>query len=190
MHASVTANATCARRRSGNGGASELAQLLTESSICYGLIRVAIHVDNNEVARYALVVYVGNSVSSMRKAKIVTHKGQLLDFIGQYHVDLSASEPQEVSTESVLDLVNRTAGVSDHSSKASAAAAATAAAAPPSSVSPRPTTSKYSSPGASLISNPKKGNAVNTTSVPIDFEDADGIKQAIAGVRADGNSNE
>ena len=105
------------------GGVAELQALLTDSLIGYGLVRVTTNVDQNEVTRYCLIVYVGNSVGGLRKVKkregekisknltlfvkgkIVTHKGDILDFIGQYHTDLSATQADEVTPEIVQDLV-------------------------------------------------------------------------------------
>jgi hypothetical protein len=60
------------------------------------------------------------------------------------------------------------------------AAAAAAAAAP----------KKQSTPGASLVTTPKRGNAVNTSSVTLGFEDRPGIAAALAAVRADASPND
>lgn len=164
----------------GTGGASELATLLGPQDICYGLVRCPIVVDNNDVTRFCMVAFVGEAVGGMRKGQVVTHKGQILEFLGQYHCDLAASEAAEVSGDKVMSLVQRTAGVSDNTrsevsprpnAPAAAAAAAPRAKAPPTS--------------ASLVSQPKKGNAVNTSSVALTFDDA--IKDAIAQVRRDGS---
>lgn len=180
---------------SGTGGADELAQLLDEGSICYGLVRVGINVDGNDVTRFCLVSFVGEGISAIRKGKTVSHKEKVVEFIGQYHVDINATERSEVSAAAARTLVERAAGTADHERAAGSTPAAAvkpstpAAAAAPKAAAKAPV-QKYSSPGASLISNPKKGNAVNTSSVALDFEDAEGIKAAIAAVRADADPSD
>jgi hypothetical protein len=99
--------------QSGAGGASELAAHLDEQNVSYGLMRVQTHIDQHEVTRFALLCFVGQGVSGMRKGAIITHKGEVLEFIGQYHVDLAAETAAEVTSDIVLDLVERAAGVKD-----------------------------------------------------------------------------
>lgn len=180
-------------RGQGGGGASQLAHLLDDKTVAYGLVRVSTALDNNKVTRFVAVVFVGSAIGGLRKAQIVTHKGTLLEFLGQHHVELATSDPQDVNNDAVLDLVNRAAGVRDnvaaaeqhHPQQQQQQAPSRQQAAPAPNAGEAKPAPKYSSPGASLISNPKKGNAVNTTSVQLDFDDADSIRKAIAAVRSD-----
>lgn len=168
---------------------------LTTGNIGYGLIRVPIQVDGNDVTRFVLVAHVGSEVSGLLKAQKVTHKGQLLDVIGQFHTDVASESPSEVSAAIVSEAVARAAGTRDNlttaapsqnkrvdakaaSAPAPNAGAAAAAAAP---------AKKFAGAGqgASLVSQPKKGNAVNTSSVALSFDDREAVQRALAAVRAD-----
>lgn len=44
---------------------------LTEENIGYGLVRVPIQVDGNDVTRFVLVAHVGSGVSGLHKAQKV-----------------------------------------------------------------------------------------------------------------------
>ncbi len=182
---------------SGQGGADELAALLRKDNIAVGLVRVPLQVDGNDVTRFVLVSHVGADVAGMHKAQKVTHKGKLLDFVGQYHTDVSSETAAEVSDAILQDAVARAAGTRDNQTQAApswtartaASVTAPAAAAAPAAggaTAPAPA-KKYSSPGATLVTNPKKGNAVNTSSVALSFEDREGIARALAEVRSDGS---
>ena len=41
----------------------------------------------------------------IRKAKIATHKGAVVEVIGQYHLDLTVASPAELSSEVVARAV-------------------------------------------------------------------------------------
>ena len=180
----------------GTGGGDALARLLTRESIAYGLVRVPVQVDGNEVVRFVLVAHVGAGVPGLQKAQKITHKGQILDFIGQFHTDCASEDASEVSSAILLDLVERAAGIRDNQTERAAsktprtAASHAPAPAPAAASAPAPEKKKISTPGATLVTNPKKGNAVNTSSVALQFEDREAIAQALAAVRSDGSAND
>ena len=51
----------------------------------FALVRVDIQFDSQKVVRYATIDWVGTSISTIRKAKTVTFKGTILEFLGQAH---------------------------------------------------------------------------------------------------------
>ncbi len=87
---------------------------MTSDNIGYGLIRVPIQVDGNDVTRFVLIAHVGSNVSGLHKAQKVTHKGQLLDVIGQFHTDVSSESADEVNASIVAEVVARAAGTHDN----------------------------------------------------------------------------
>jgi hypothetical protein len=181
----------------GTGGADEIATHLTHENIGYGLIRVPIQVDGNDVTRFVLISHVGSNVSGVHKAQKVTHKGQLLDVVGQFHTDVASENSGEVSAAIVAEAVARAAGTRDNQTSAAPSqnkrvevSPRVAAPAPVAHAAAPAPAKKYSSPGASLVSQPKKGNAVNTSSVALNFEDREGIQSALQAVRADNNPSD
>eukprot|EP01100_Stratorugosa_tubuloviscum_P002064 TRINITY_DN1475_c0_g2_i1.p1 TRINITY_DN1475_c0_g2~~TRINITY_DN1475_c0_g2_i1.p1 ORF type:complete len:517 (-),score=270.75 TRINITY_DN1475_c0_g2_i1:94-1644(-) len=99
---------------SGTGGAGELINHLSTDAILYGLIRTTLVFDESVTVKFVLVLWVGEGVPTIRKARITTHKGDVTAFIGQYHVDVSASNLSEISEEIIHRLVTVAAGTAIH----------------------------------------------------------------------------
>jgi len=179
----------------GTGGANELAHHLREDLIAFGLVRVEIKFDNQLVTRFALIDFVGNGISTVRKAKTVTFKNRIAEFLGAHHVTISVSDKSELTDEVVLQKVTDIAGTSNKVRDSSAPTSSSNTTAPSSSGS-QPKTSAPTSKattgksGASLINNTKSGNAVNTASTGLSFDDPEGCKQGIADVRSDENPSD
>jgi ssRNA-specific RNase YbeY (16S rRNA maturation enzyme) len=98
----------------GVSGIDELIGHLKEDQVCYGLYRTTDTIDNTVAVKFVLIIWVGEKVPFIRKAKITTHKGDITAFVGQYHVDLNCSNLHEISDEIVRDLVQRASGTAVH----------------------------------------------------------------------------
>jgi len=98
----------------GSGGVDEVLSRLNESEIFYGLLRTTDTVDNTVAVKFVLILWVGEKVPFARKARITTNKGEVLGFIGQYHVDVNCSNLSEISPEIIRDLVQRASGTALH----------------------------------------------------------------------------
>jgi hypothetical protein len=98
----------------GDGGLEELISKLAPDQVQYGLYRTTDTVDNTVAVKFVLILWVGESVPVIRKARITTHKGELTAFIGQYHVDCSCSNLNEVNEDIIRDLVQRASGTAVH----------------------------------------------------------------------------
>jgi len=98
----------------GASGLEELIALLKEDQIFYGLYRTTDTIDNTVAVKFVLIIWVGEKVPIIRKARIATHKGDITSFVGQYHVDLNCSNLHEISEEIVHDLVQRASGTAVH----------------------------------------------------------------------------
>jgi len=99
---------------SGQNGIEELISHLQDDQVLYGLYRTTDTIDNTVAVKFVLVLWVGEKVPVTRKARIITHKGEVTAFIGQYHADLSASNHSEINEDIVRDLVQRVGGTASH----------------------------------------------------------------------------
>jgi hypothetical protein len=98
----------------GEGGIEALKQHLFSDSVNYGIVRVNDVVDNHVTVKFVLIQWVGEGVRIMRKARIPTHKGAFLAFIGQYHTDIVASTLDELTYESIMKKVQDASGTAIH----------------------------------------------------------------------------
>ena len=178
----------------GSGGAEELKSHLEADRIGFALVRVQIEVDNHKVTRFALIDFVGEQISTVRKAKTVTFKEKIEKQFISSHVSLQVSSKEEVSEQLILSKVTDIAGVSNKTrdvvSNNPPPSSNNYSNPPPSSSTtksaPSEKTTSVGKGGASLIHQPKKsGNAVNTASTDLSFEEEESCKNAIKGVRAD-----
>jgi hypothetical protein len=101
----------------GQGDLDELVTHLKDDQILYGLYRTTDTIDNTVAVKFVLIIWIGESVPIIRKARIATHKGDVTSFLGQYHVDVSASNLSEINEEIVKDLVQRASGTASHVKK-------------------------------------------------------------------------
>jgi len=98
----------------GVSGLDELISHLKDDQINYGLYRTTDTIDNTVAVKFVLIIWIGDKVAIMRKAKIATHKGDITGFVGQYHVDVTASNLSEINEDIVRDLVQRASGTAVH----------------------------------------------------------------------------
>jgi len=98
----------------GDCGLPELLPHLEPDKILYGLYRTTDLIDNSITVKFVLIIWIGEEVPTVRKARIVTHKGDITSFIGQYHVDLTASNLDEVDEDIIRTLVQDASGSSVH----------------------------------------------------------------------------
>lgn len=98
----------------GAGGIEELKQSLSPDSVNYGIVRVVNFFDGHKTIKFVLIIWIGESVKIMRKAKIATHKGEILKVMGQYHTDITASNLSELSQDEIMRKVGEAAGTASH----------------------------------------------------------------------------
>jgi len=91
-------------------GLEGLLNHLKPTEVQYGLYRTTDTVDNTVAVKFVLILWVGEGVAGPRKARITTHKGEITSFIGQYHVDCSCSNMEEINEEIIHHLVQRASG--------------------------------------------------------------------------------
>uniref|UniRef100_A0A7S4I819 Coactosin n=1 Tax=Vannella robusta TaxID=1487602 RepID=A0A7S4I819_9EUKA len=98
----------------GNGGIEEMKQQLKPDTINYGIVRVYDCYDGHTTTKFVLILWVGENVKIMRKARITTHKGAVLEFLGQYHTDIPCSNHDEVNQEIIMTAVQDASGTAVH----------------------------------------------------------------------------
>jgi len=98
----------------GECGLSELLPLLEPDKILYALYRTTDLIDNSITVKFVLIIWVGENVPTVRKARIVTHKGEITSFIGQYHVDVTATNRDEVDEDIIRTNVQDASGSASH----------------------------------------------------------------------------
>jgi hypothetical protein len=101
-------------RGSGSGGLEELREHLEVGGISYGLLRRTNDFDGHVTVKFVLVIHIDEKVPVIRKAKIVTHKGAITEFFGQYHVDVTIASPSELTEELIDTTVQNAAGTAVH----------------------------------------------------------------------------
>jgi len=97
----------------GSGDLDELITHLKDDQILYGLYRTTDTIDNTVAVKFVMIVWVGEKVPIIRKARITTHKGDVTNCLGQYHVDVHCSNLGEINEDIVKDLVQRASGTAN-----------------------------------------------------------------------------
>jgi len=97
----------------GLGDLDELITHLKDDQILYGLYRTTDTIDNTVAVKFVMIVWVGEKVPIIRKARITTHKGDVTNCLGQYHVDVHCSNLGEINEDIVKDLVQRASGTAN-----------------------------------------------------------------------------
>jgi len=96
--------------KTGTGGMEEMRGCLTPDTRGYGLIRVEDVVDLSLTFKFILILWAGAKVKVVPKARMATHKGSLLEFIGQHHHSIDAGTLEEVSDDIIRQRVTDASG--------------------------------------------------------------------------------
>jgi len=96
----------------GTGGADELAAMLQPDMAVYAIIRVVDRIDNSDTVKFVSVLFLGEKVPRMLRARISVHQNSVKEFIGQAHVDYSCSTAAELTNEIIVSKVTITSGSS------------------------------------------------------------------------------
>eukprot|EP01114_Cavostelium_apophysatum_P003530 TRINITY_DN1347_c0_g1_i2.p1 TRINITY_DN1347_c0_g1~~TRINITY_DN1347_c0_g1_i2.p1 ORF type:complete len:534 (-),score=115.80 TRINITY_DN1347_c0_g1_i2:72-1511(-) len=94
----------------GSGGLDELVSQLKDDMVGYGLVRRSDKIDDSVTVKFGFIQFVGENTPRMQKARISVHAGSVRKFIGQYHVDISATETNELSDQILAEKIQLTSG--------------------------------------------------------------------------------
>jgi len=96
----------------GTGGADELAGIIQPEQAVYALIRVVDRIDNSDTVKFVFVLFLGEKLPRMLRARISVHQNAVKEFIGQAHVDYSCATPAELTNDIIVSKVTITSGSS------------------------------------------------------------------------------
>lgn len=98
----------------GEGDSQEIVDVLSDDKPMYALYRTTDVVDNYTVTKFVYIIWVGNSVKPMTKAKISTHKGIAESAFGPFHVAIYASDKADISEKAIVEKVTSASGTKSH----------------------------------------------------------------------------
>jgi len=96
----------------GTGGADELAGIVQPEMAVYAIIRVVDRIDNSDTVKFVFVLFLGEKVPRMLRARISVHQNSVKEFLGQAHVDYSCSTAAELNNDVIVSKVTITSGSS------------------------------------------------------------------------------
>lgn len=146
----------------GSGGVAELLDYVKDDLIIYGLVRKTDKIDESITVKFAHIMWIGEQVGRMQRARLSVQQGKMREFIGQYHVDLTVSSKNELSDDIVVEKIMDTSGSASRVRDSTGA-----------KIGGSSTTSSTS---ITSKSGPKGG---------LEFKDQDDLKESIQEVRRD-----
>jgi len=99
---------------SGSGDIDELKNCLEDDKPFYFLYRTTDTIDGHVTVKFVYIIWVGESVKPMSKAKLSTHKGVVQDIFDGCHVTIFATSRSEISQAIVTDKVQTASGTKSH----------------------------------------------------------------------------
>jgi hypothetical protein len=60
--------------------------------------------------KFGFILFIGDKVGIMQKARISVHAGAVKDFIGQFHIDITATSTSELSDDILARKIQDTSG--------------------------------------------------------------------------------
>lgn len=99
---------------SGTGGLAEMKEALQNDLVLYGLLRVSDQVDDITTTKFVYIMWVGEKVKPMTKAKVATHKGSLEEMFKPAHVTVYAYEQSDLRQQTIMDKVTSASGTKSH----------------------------------------------------------------------------
>lgn len=94
----------------GVGGADQLVESLKDDMVGYGLVRKTDKIDDSVTVKFGFIQFTGENVPRMQKARISVHSGSVRAFIGQYHIDILATDKSEISDAIINEKISETSG--------------------------------------------------------------------------------
>jgi len=170
--------------------ASDLAAHLGDDTVAYCILRKTEQIDNSMTAKFIYIRWVGNNVPRMQKAKLGTHAGDIYNLFAPCHTSLDTPDLHEVNDENIMKEIMKASGTYQHvlaghpvSRPNPQAQQSHQSHQPTKQTAPRPVAEKK--PPSDT-----HGGVSKTLEKVIDFQDLDGVKQAIADVRYDGSDTD
>jgi len=94
----------------GSGGVEEMISLLEDDMVGYGLVRKTEKIDESLTVKFVHVVFIGENINRMHRARLGTHKGAINALFSPYHVDVEASEKKDISDDVLMRKIRDASG--------------------------------------------------------------------------------
>lgn len=82
----------------------------TESERVYGFVRIETGDELSKRAKFAFITWIGESVSSMQKAKVSTDKASVKQVVQNFAVEILTSDTEELDYDHVKSAVAKAGG--------------------------------------------------------------------------------
>jgi len=97
----------------GSGGLSELVGLLEDDMVGYGLLRKTEKFDESLTVKFVHIVFTGENINRMHRARLGTHKGEVNQLFSPYHVDFQATSTSELTDEVLQTRIGEASGTAN-----------------------------------------------------------------------------
>jgi len=98
----------------GSGGLEELKSHLTPEVVMYGLIRITEKIDDSVTVKFCHIDWRGENIHRMQRAKLATHSGAIRALFHPFHVDVQATQDDELTDHVIQSKVNAASGTAVH----------------------------------------------------------------------------
>jgi len=98
----------------GSGGLEELKSQLTPEVVMYGILRITEKIDDSVTVKFCHIDWRGENIHRMQRAKLATHSGDIRALFHPFHVDVQASQDDELTDHVIRSKVNAASGTAVH----------------------------------------------------------------------------
>jgi hypothetical protein len=167
---------------------SELMAHLTPDTVAYCIIRKTEQIDNSLTAKFVYIRWIGNNIPRMQKAKLGTHAGDIYNLFAPCHPSLASPDANEVTDDNIMKEIMKASGSYKHVLEGHPIQRQTSHTSP---ANPQQQKQPYSATRPPVEKKPASEQSNKPPEkAAVDFQDIDGMRQAIAEVRYDGNDTD
>lgn len=99
----------------GSGGLEEMLSKLDSEHIFYGYFRVTeINHDNITTVKFGYLKLMSPKVSPVKRARVATHRGFILEIFTPSHVEFDIGDPSEISAKLIMEGFAKASGTHSH----------------------------------------------------------------------------
>jgi len=80
----------------------------------YGLYRTTEQIDDSVTVKFCHIDWRGENIHRMQRAKLATHSGAVRALFHPFHVDIQASQDDEITPEVIERKINGASGTAVH----------------------------------------------------------------------------
>eukprot|EP01118_Nematostelium_gracile_P006441 TRINITY_DN2076_c0_g1_i2.p1 TRINITY_DN2076_c0_g1~~TRINITY_DN2076_c0_g1_i2.p1 ORF type:complete len:243 (-),score=83.88 TRINITY_DN2076_c0_g1_i2:47-775(-) len=97
----------------GSGGVDELVAKLEDDMVGYGLVRKTERIDESLTVKFIHIVFLGENINRMHRARLGTHKGAINSLFSPYHTDFEATEKKDLTDEALTKRISDASGTAN-----------------------------------------------------------------------------